>query len=168
MLEESFPMRWDPIHSYDSATIAEQQTFLAETSGMLDQLYRRVGSLQAIQSQVSLRKSLADKAGDEAVANAADTLLEALEAWQRSVTTPDRETFQDVLNFHPRIDTFLINVYQQADKAVLGLTRGQRERLADLRPEWQAAISAWDSLITDDVAAFNRLAGPAVVTPTWE
>ena len=46
-------------------------------------------------------------------------------------TTPERETFQDVLNFHPRLDAFLIDVYQQADNAVLGLTRGQRERLRD-------------------------------------
>ena len=84
------------------------------------------------------------------------------------MTTPARETFQDVLNFAPQIDAFLVNVYQQADSAVLGLTSGQRDRLDDLRPAWRAAIQAWDRLVAEDVAAFNNLAGPAVSVPAWD
>ena len=70
----------------------------------------------------------------EAGSDAADALLTQLDEWKRSVTTPDRETFQDVLNFHPRVDTFLIDLLQQADNAVLGLTQGQRDRMEDLLP----------------------------------
>jgi photosystem II stability/assembly factor-like uncharacterized protein len=167
-LEQDVEVQWDPIHRYDAEKIAEQQAFVAEVFGMIDDIYTRIGSLQSIQQQVELRKSLASEGGDDIVADAAKTLLEALEGWQKSVTTPERETFQDVLNFHPRIDAFLIDVYQQADKAVLGLTRGQRERLDDLRPQWRAAMSAWDDLLSKDVAAFNALAGPAVATPDWD
>ena len=134
---------------------------------MIDALYKRIASLQSIQRQVELRKSIADEAGDDALLAAAETLLGALDAWQKSVTTPERETFQDVLNFAPRIDAFLTNVYQQADSAVLGLTRGQRERLDDLRPGWQSAIERWERLMDEDVAAFNGQAGPAVSVPDW-
>lgn len=165
--EESLELRWDPVNAYDDAAIVEQQVFLDEVFHMLDQVYARVGSLQQIQEQVELRKSLASKAGDEALAEAAEVLLDALKGWQQSVTTPQRETFQDVLNFHPRIDAFLIDLYGQADRAVLGLTRGQRQRLEDLRPQWEAAMSAWDRLIGDDIARFNERAGPAVATPDW-
>ena len=166
--EQPVELTWDPINSYDAARIAEQQAFLSESFGMIDAIYKRIASLQSIQQQVELRKSLADEAGDEALVEAADALLEALEAWQKSVTTPERETFQDVLNYAPRIDAFLTNVYQQADTAVLGLTRGQLDRLDDLRPQWQAAVQAWDRLVREDVAAFNSLAGPAVSVPAWE
>lgn len=159
---------WDPINSYDAAKIAEQQAFLAEAFGMIDAVYKRIASLQSITRQVELRKAVAEEADDEALVEAADALLEALETWQKSVTSPERETFQDVLNFAPGIDAFLTNVYQQADAAVLGLTRGQRERLDDLRPQWQAAMDAWDRLMREDVAAFNRVAGPAVATPAWD
>ncbi len=166
--ESEINIRWDPINSYDESAIAEQQAFLAENFRMIDALYRRVGSLQSIVKQVELRKALADEADDELVSEAARALLTTLETWQHSVSTPQRKTFQDVLNFHPRIDTFLINVYQQADSAVLGLTSGQRRRLDDLRPEWQAAIDAWDELIEKEVPAFNALAGPAVAVPSWQ
>ncbi|MEE4161325.1 MAG: hypothetical protein V2I25_02385 [Woeseiaceae bacterium] len=159
---------WDPINTYDAAKIAEQQAFLAEAFDMIDAIYKRIASLQSMTRQVELRKAVAEEADDEALVEAADALLEALETWQKSVTSPERETFQDVLNFAPGIDAFLTNVYQQADAAVLGLTRGQRERLDDLRPQWQAAMDAWDRLMREDVAAFNRVAGPAVATPAWE
>ena len=168
VLETPVTVHWDPINDYDDEAIAEQQALLAETKSMIDALYRRVASLQAMQKQVELRKELAGAADDEALVEAADALLEQLSEWQRAVTTPERETFQDVLNFHPEIDAFLIDLYGQADRAVLGLTDGQRQRLEDLRPRWQDAIDAWDELVNEDVAAFNAAAGPALTVPAWE
>ena len=167
-LQESVELIWDPVNSYEANAIAEQQAFLDDVFDMIDGIYQRISSLQSVQKQVELRKALAAEAGDEDVEEAAETLLAALKTWQMSVTTPDRETFQDVLNFHPRLDAFLIDVYQQADNAVLGLTRGQRERLQDLRPEWQQAMDAWDTLVGEDLAAFNAVAGPAVTAPAVE
>ena len=163
--EQTVEVLWDPIHTYDDAKIAEQQAFLKEAFGMIDALYERIGSLQQIQKQVELRKTIAEEADDTEVAEAAGTFLEALETWQKSVSTPERETFQDVLNFAPEIDAFLANVYQAADAAVLGLTQGQTDRLADLRPVWQQAMDGWDKLMAEELPAFNGVAGPAVAVP---
>jgi len=168
VLETPVTVHWDPINSYDDDAIAEQRALLDETKAMIDDLYRRVESLQTLQKQVELRKEIAEGAKDDALAEAAGDLLERLSEWQRAVTTPERDTFPDVLNFHPEIDTFLIDLYGQADRAVLGLTDGQRRRLEDLRPQWQEAIDAWDKLVNEDVAAFNASAGPALAVPDWE
>ncbi len=166
--EQPLDVIWDPINTYDSAKIAEQQAFMDEVHGMLDGLFQRVTSLQGVRKQVELRKSLAETSEDEAVSEAAKALLESLDTWQKSVTTPQRETFQDVLNFTPRIDTFLVNLFIQSDSAVLGLTRGQRDRLNDLRPVWQQAVDGWDRLVTEELPAFNAIAGPAVAVPEYE
>jgi hypothetical protein len=166
--EQTVDVTWDPINSYDNEKINEQQAFLAETHSMIDALYMRIASLQAIRKQVELRKALAEEADDEPVIEAADALLGSLETWQKSVSTPERETFQDVLNFAPEIDAFLVNVYQQADSAVLGLTRGQHDRLEDLQPVWQQAMDEWDKLMSEDLPAFNQIAGPAAMVPDWE
>lgn len=168
VLQQEFDLLWDPVIAYNNTAIAEQQAFLTELATMLNKLYRRVASLQGVQKQVNLRRSLADSSNNTAVVVAADALKEKLDEWQRSVTTPDRETFQDVLNFHPKVDTFLIDLYQRADKAVLGLTRGQRERLADLRPDWENAMSTWETLVNEDIPAFNTMAGPAIETPSYD
>jgi hypothetical protein len=166
--ESTVEVQWDPIHSYDEQSVREQQAFLASTFAMIDGIYKRVNSLLNIRKQVELRKSLADDAGDDELVEAAEALLTALKQWQETVTTPNRGNNQDVLNFAPKLDAFLTGLYQQADSAVLGITQGQRERLADLEPQWAAAMQDWDALIENDVAEFTRRAGPAVIVPAWE
>ena len=135
---------------------------------MIDEVFKRVKTLQGVQKQLELRKSLATDAGDEDLVSAIDELLDQLTQWQERATTPSRETFQDVINFAPRIDSFLINVYQAADSSVLGLTQGQRDRLADLRPRCQSIVDDFDALMRGDVAGFNDRIGPALMIPSWE
>ena len=129
---------------------------------MIDAIYKSISTLQAVRKQVALRKTLAEEADDAAVSEAAKALLESLDAWQESVSTPQWQTFQDVINFEPQLDTFLMNVYQQADAAVLGLTRGQRDRLDDLRPAWKEALDQWNALVSEDIPAFNEVAGQII------
>ncbi len=167
VVEQPLEVRWDPINDYDAERIAEQQRLAAETFAMIDGLYRRIASLLEIRKQVALRKALADRAGDAALAASAGELLDALDAWRDDVSTPARTSFQDVLHFPPRLDAFLAYLFQNVDEAVLGVTEGQRERYADLRPRWQAAIDAWQRLIDEDVAPFNDRAGPAIAGPAW-
>jgi len=166
--EAELEVRWDPVNDYDAEKISEQQQFLSTTFDMLNAVYQRIAALQGMQKQLELRKTLAEEADDSDTAQAAEALLAALKEWQESVTTPQRETFQDVLNFAPRIDAFLTNVYQAADSAVLGLTRGQTDRLTDLQAQWDDAMQRWDSLVETEVADFNQQAGPAMLVPTWE
>jgi hypothetical protein len=168
VMESTIEVQWDPINSYAEQKVREQQSFLASTFAMIDGIYRRVNSLLDIRKQVELRKSLADDAGDDEMVEAAETLLAGLKQWQEMVTTPHRGNNQDVLNFAPQLDAFLTGLYQQADAAVLGITQGQRDRLADLQPQYEEAMRSWESLITSDVAEFTRRAGPAVIVPAWE
>jgi len=158
---------WDPVNEYDSGRLAEQQAFAALTFNMLDGIFKRIDSLLDIKKQVELRKTLAEDVGEDALVAEASKLLEALNQWQESVTTPARENGQDVLNYAPKLDAFLINIFGQADSAVLGITQGQRDRLADIEPQWQAAMQAWDDLVSNEIAAFSGRAGPVLIMPPW-
>ena len=167
VLESSVEVRWDPVNDYDEAVIRDQQAMLGTLYGMLEDLYKRLNTLLAVKEQVQLRKSLAEKAGDSAQTDAATAVIEALNNWQNSVSTPQRTNNQDVLNFAAQLDAFLANLYGQVDSAVLGVTQGQRDRYADLDVQWRDAMSGWDGLM-DEVSEYVRQAGPAVVVPDWE
>lgn len=166
--ESVLPVAWDPVNEYDLASIERQQAMLTTLRPMIDALYTRINSLLAMQKQIELRKALAEDAGDDEQADAASAALDALERWQKQVSTPERSNGQDVLSFAPRIDAFLVDLYQQVDSAVLGVTEGQSERFADLEPQWREAIDAWDSLLKNEVQPYIRNAGPAVLVPEWE
>jgi hypothetical protein len=127
---------------------------------MLDAVYQRLAVLPELRSQVEMRRKLAKAAGDSELVESAQALLDDLNAWRDSVSTPKATNTQDVLHFPPKLEAFLANIYGIIDKAVLGLTSGQRDRLADLRPRWKAAIDAWDQIIEERVAGFNHGAGP--------
>ncbi|RLA37941.1 MAG: hypothetical protein DRR15_00590 [Gammaproteobacteria bacterium] len=163
--ESTVEVVWDPINDYDPARIAEQQLAVAEAFDMLDAIYRRLAVLPELRSQVEMRRKLAKAAGDSELAESARALLDDLDAWRDSVSTPKATNTQDVLHFPPKLEAFLANIYGIIDKAVLGLTQGQRDRLADLRPRWEAAIDTWDQIIEEQVAEFNDGAGPAMLVP---
>ncbi|MEM7706139.1 MAG: hypothetical protein AAF358_11330 [Pseudomonadota bacterium] len=163
--EASVQVLWDPINDYDEDAITEQQVMLSKIYGMLEGLYERIDTLLAIKEQVELRQRLAKKADDNDQAEAAAAVLEKLEAWQNGVSTPQRTNNQDVLNFAAKLDAFLSNLYTQVDAAVLGVTQGQRDRLADLEAQWQEAMESWEKMIEEDVSAYSQQAGPAVVVP---
>jgi hypothetical protein len=163
--ESAVEVAWDPINDYDPARIAEQQQAVAEAFDMLDSIYRRLAALADLRSQVEMRRKLAEAAGDEELAESARALLDDLDAWRDRVSTPEVKAAQDQVGLPPKLEAFLANIYRIIDEAVLGLTRGQRDRLADLRPRWQAAMDDWDRLVGERVAVFNDGAGPAILVP---
>ncbi|MFK7958232.1 MAG: hypothetical protein AB8B96_19200, partial [Lysobacterales bacterium] len=167
-VESSVEVSWDPINDYDQDSVSEQQAMLSTIYGMLEGLYQRLNTLLAVKKQVELRQAIAKKASDKEQAEAASALLKSLADWQNAVSTPQRTNNQDVLNFASKLDAFLANLYSQVDSAVLGVTQGQRDRLADLEPQWKDAILAWDQLIDDELEAYIQQAGPAIVVPDWD
>jgi hypothetical protein len=163
--ESAVEVAWDPVNDYDPDRIAEQQQVVAEVFDMLDSIYRRLAALGVLRSQVEMRRKLAEAAGDEALAESARALLDDLDTWRDRVSSPDVRAAQDQVGLPPKLEAFLANIYRIIDEAVLGLTSGQRDRLADLRPRWEAAIDDWDRLVGERVAEFNDGAGPAMLVP---
>jgi len=163
--ESAVEVAWDPINDYDPARIAEQQQVVAEIFDMLDSIYRRLADLDDLRSQVEMRRKLAEAAGDEVLAESARALLDDLNAWRDRVSSPNVKAAQDQVGLPPKLEAFLANIYWIVDEAVLGLTRGQRDRIADLRPRWEEAIDDWDRLVGERVAELNDGAGPAMRVP---
>ncbi|MEE4301179.1 MAG: hypothetical protein V2J24_17185 [Pseudomonadales bacterium] len=168
VLEAPLTVLADPAIEVDAARTVEQQALLGDINAMVSSLYERIQTLTAIRRQAELRKELAEETGDGETAEAAEALLNALSDWQSSVTTPERKTFQDVLNFPPRVDAFLVDLYQQVDDAVLGLTDGQRARFSDLETRWTEEVDrGWDVLMDEHVRPFVERGGPVLYVPDW-
>ena len=168
VLEQTVRVDWDPAIEADDAQIRRQQQTLDRLKDMIDDLYRRVNTALAVKEQLALRKRLASESGDDAMAAGIESLTAAIDDWQTSVTTPDRKTNQDVLNFPPKLDAFLINLYQQVDGALLGVTDGQEARYRDLREQWNVALDRWNALIEDRIVPYSETAGPAILVPAWQ
>jgi photosystem II stability/assembly factor-like uncharacterized protein len=161
--ESAVEVAWDPVNNYDPARIAEQQQVVAEVFDMLDTIHRRLAALTDLRSYIEMQRKLAEAAGNEELAESARVLIGDLDAWRDRVSTPDVKAAQDQVGLPPKLEAFLANIYQIIDEAVLGLTSGQRDRLADLRLRWETEIGAWDRLVKERLAEFNTAAGPPIL-----
>lgn len=144
--ESAVEVAWDPINDYDPARIAEQQQAVVEAFEMVDAVYRRLAALPALKSKLELHRTKAAAAGAKELTESAQALLNDLNAWRESVSSPEVTNGQDLLQSPPKLEASLASLYGTINEAILGLTQGQRDRLADLRPRWEAAIKAWERI----------------------
>ncbi|MDZ7684490.1 MAG: hypothetical protein U5O39_05375 [Gammaproteobacteria bacterium] len=165
--ESTVEVAWDPVNDYDPDQIAEQQQVVAEVFEMLDAVYRRLAVLADVRSQVEERLKFARKAKDAERVGSARALLDDLDAWRYRVSTPEVTAPEEPIQYPARLEASLEYLQRVVDEAVLGLTQGQRDRFADLRPQWQAAMDDWQWLIEERIPAFNEDAGQAVLVPDW-
>ncbi|MEO0849909.1 MAG: hypothetical protein AAFY04_00685 [Pseudomonadota bacterium] len=149
---------WDPRLTVAPAKITEQQAMVSDLYGMIDELYRSVVALRVAKEQADLRKKIAEEAGDgEALVTAATTLGDAVDAWEKTVVSPEREFFQDVLNYPDMLDSDLLALYGTVDGAAQGVTGGMKARMGDLRNAFKAAMASRDEVIDGPLAEFNAV-----------
>ncbi len=147
---------WDPRLDVAPGRIEEQQRAVRRLYDMIDELHRSVVAFRKAKEQAKTRKAIAEEAGGgEALVEAATTLAEAVDAWENTVVSPEREFFQDVLNYPDRLDSDLQALYSTVDGASQGLTQGMKDRMADLDKAFAAAMAERDKVISGPIAAFN-------------
>ncbi|MEO1476307.1 MAG: hypothetical protein AAFS13_07980, partial [Pseudomonadota bacterium] len=170
--EAELQVQWDPRLEFDAQQITEQQAMAEQIYAMLNELHGSVNALRTVKGQAETRKAVIEKqGGSEALADAGEAVIEAIDAWEQTVITEEREFFQDVLNWPDRIDADLQVLYGAVDDASQGLTKGMRDRFSDLEQDWRGAIQRRDAVIAGPVAAFNALfeeeAEPGLALPPF-
>ncbi|MEE4208405.1 MAG: hypothetical protein V2I43_03960, partial [Parvularcula sp.] len=156
-VEAPLEVRWDPRLETSDEEVLEQQKMLADLRSMIDELHRSITALTSAKEQAAQYKDVLEETdGDQDVIEAAEALTEAVDEWRDSVANFEREGFQDVLNFPDRLSTDLQFLYGDIDEATSGLTKGMRDRFADLRERWEDAMDERDDVIEGPIAAFDR------------
>ena len=86
--------------------------------------------------------------------DAADTLisfgkiiLESVEEWENKLIQPKQKTFQDVINFPNQLNSELLNLKDRVDQDNPVVTSGVRERLKDLKDQWDVNRVEKDKII---------------------
>ena len=145
--------RWDAT----DAQFREQDELVDRAKGLADELYRAVRRLRRVRTQV---EGIVERASGHEAADTIRTvgreLVRELTAWEESVVQPRQETFQDVVNFHNRLDAQILHLAGSVDGTVPPVTEGARERLTDLEEEWAGRRDALDALM-ERASSFGSL-----------
>ncbi|MEM9837711.1 MAG: hypothetical protein AAF830_01010 [Pseudomonadota bacterium] len=164
IFEAPLEIKWDPRLETSAEQIAEQQEALGKLRTMIDSLHRSINAMSTAKSQATQFKTvLEETGGDQSVIDAATALTEAVDEWTESVANFKREGFQDVLNFPDRLSTDLQFLYGNVDGTTTGLTKGMRDRMADLTVRWETAMKERVDVLAGPVAAFEEALAEADV-----
>jgi hypothetical protein len=96
-----------------------------------------------------------------AMAGAAKTLTDKLDAVALEMSQPKGEAGQDSLNYPGRMDNQIVVLYQYVVGSERRLAQPLTERYADLKPQYEALAARWTAALSTDVAAFNAAATKA-------
>ena len=136
----------------------EQQKFLVEVEDLLHEIHESVNQMRSAKKQLnSYRELLKDNNKAEILLDTAKSILKEVEEWERKLIQPDQKTFQDVINFHNKINAELMNLKGYADVADPEVTEGAIERLEDLKQQWKSFAVTRNKIIDEKMQQFNKM-----------
>jgi len=156
-VETSLSVVQDPSTQVSQAQFSELANYLDRASALFASVMRGVSDIRAaraqIQAQIALTSDHAKSARIKELGNAA---TEQIDAWEETVTSPEREASQDEIRVPNRLDAqirYLIEVLDMNDAPV---TPGSKERLADLDSLWAERRRALTAIGNNEISAFNN------------
>lgn len=156
-MTRTFEVMKDPRRDDVTQEDLEEQFALGrEIGATLDEVYAALETLRRTRTQVLTIAEQAERGGyGRDLITAADTLAGTLSAVERTIIQTRAESFQDVINYPPRLDNQLAYLYGYVAGPDGRPTEGARQRYQDLQAEWADVRSRLQALMETEVAAFN-------------
>ncbi|MBI3791195.1 MAG: glycosyl hydrolase [Gemmatimonadetes bacterium] len=156
-----------------TVAVADQRETDAVTKALYDRVNEMVDavvSIREVRTQVGERGGRVAREPNGAEIQSAGKLLTGqLTAAETTLVQPKWKTFQDVVNFSPKLLSQVGFAYNTAAGAEGPVTSGLKLRVSDLEVEWQAAKREIDRLLDTELPKFNELFNkakiPHVVVP---
>jgi photosystem II stability/assembly factor-like uncharacterized protein len=150
-------VRMDPrLENVTREDLQAQRRLATTVRDTLNAVYDAIRSIRSVREQVTSVAAHAAKAGHEGLTERADTVAARLTRLEQELIQTKSESFQDPLNFPPRLDNQYAYLYGNVAGPDGPPTQGARTRFRDLNEQWDALRSQMQSLMNEEVAAFNR------------
>ena len=164
-LESELNVLADPRLEIPEGAIAERGAVLSSLYQAKADLYAAVKDLRQVQAQLQslIQRLDPEDEKQEQLKQAADSLLQSIEAIEGQLIQTQQQTFQDVINFPNQLDAKLGHIMGMISGSPPPLTSGQKERAEDMLAEWKRLEAEVASLLGDQLTAFNQMVREAQI-----
>ena len=168
--EQQIVVAPDPRITLASTDQREAEAVTKALYDRVNEMVDAVVSIREVRTQVGERgqRVARDPNGAE-ILSAGKLLTGALTAAETTLVQPKVKTFQDVVNFSPKLMSQVGYAFRAAEGVEGPVTGGLRLRVTDLEVEWQSAKKEIDRLFDQELVKFNELFAkariPHVVIP---
>jgi len=165
--EVEVQLRLDPdIPSVTAADLQAQHTLTMQARDRLTEVHDAIREIRSIREQTSGFVRRAEEGEyDEAVVESLEALTESLgdtlTEIEEALIQTKNESGQDPINFPPKLDDQLAYLYSHVNGSYGRPTEGAYQRYDDLVAETQPYLDRLETLVAEEVAAFNEALGEA-------
>lgn len=162
---QNFKVVPDPRDNIPVSQFTELNDHLADISYILTGIFNHLKQMRAARDQVVTLAGLTkDHEHHLDIKASADSIVARIAAWEAKVTQTKHETVEDEINYPNMLDAQFMFLLKTSDRADAPVSAGAKTRLTDLKAEWDAVLTEYNS-IAEAIAAFNSLLRQEGVKP---
>lgn len=156
-LRQPLEVRMDPrLRNVTRNELQAQHDLATAIRDSTTAIYDAIRTLRSVREQVNSVARHAEEAGHENLLAQADSISEKLTSIEEELMQTKNESFQDPLNFPPRLDNQYAYLYGYVAGPDGPPTEGARTRFEDLNEQWAPIRDRLHTVLDTDVAEFNQ------------
>ena len=128
----------NPNLSISKSDFDKQQELLVKIENSIRDVHESVTNMREVQEQLKhYQQYLSKNKSYEALISKANYIEEKLKSWEVNLIQPNQKTFQDVINFHNKLNAEWMYLKEYVDSEDPKVTQGAEIRHNDLNNKWQ-------------------------------
>jgi small-conductance mechanosensitive channel len=133
-----------------------QQQLLRQIEGGIKSVHQTVTEMRSVQKQLQhYHQILEGQDKYQSLLEKAEMIDKKLKNWEKELIQPDQKTFQDVINFHNKLNAEWMYLKDFVDSEDPKVTQGALDRHNDLEKQWVTQRTKLNQLIEQDFQAFE-------------
>jgi photosystem II stability/assembly factor-like uncharacterized protein len=154
----TFKILPDPRISATAADYTEQQEWMAKTESGIREIHESVLRMRKIRKQINeVVELLGDRPEMREVVDSGKKIDARLLKWEEELVQNKAQSNDDVINFVNKLSADYIFLRGEMDANIPYITKGQKDRYAELDVMWQALKGQMNAMLDGEVAGFNAL-----------
>ena len=146
----------NPNLSISQSDFDKQQELLVKIENSIRDVHESVTNMREVQKQLKhYQQYLSKNQSYEALISKANYIEEKLKSWEVNLIQPNQKTFQDVINFHNKLNAEWMYLKEYVDSEDPKITQGAEIRHNDLNNKWQEYKIQLQEIIDKDFKDFE-------------
>ena len=155
--EIEFTVLPNPNLSISNVDFDKQQSLLIKIENSISNVHESVKNMREVQKQLKhYQEYLIKKEAYVSLLRKAKVIEEKLKSWEQNLIQPNQKTFQDVINFHNKLNAEWIYLKEYVDSEDPKVTKGAELRHNDLNIEWKKHKTLLQEIIDKDFREFEN------------
>ena len=155
--ENSFVVEPDPNFNFELSEYLEQEELLLSIEKNIRNLNLAVSKARNIKLQFENQiKKMVDKREFSDLIKMGEEIINKINKWEQKLIQPKQKTFQDVINFHNKLNAEFIYLHEYVNSLEPTITSGAKDRFIDLDDNFKMIMKTFKNDILGKIDDFNN------------